>query len=114
MCRLKLLKMLIIFSLTRLIMPYNSANILKTLNDVRHCIKEFQEKELRIFLVWKSCGKTHFLHSFGQIVRNSPILLMWKSCGKTQFLHSFGQIVRNYAKTVLKLGEITVPKELQH
>ena len=70
-------------------MPYNSANILKTLNDVRHCIKEFQEKELRIFLVWKSCGKTHFLHSFGQIVRN-------------------------YAKTVLKLGEITVPKELQH
>ena len=29
------------FSLTRLIMSYNSANILKTFNDARHCVKKF-------------------------------------------------------------------------
>ena len=41
MCCFKLLKMLIMFSLTRLIMSYNSANILKTFNDARHCVKKF-------------------------------------------------------------------------
>ena len=30
----------------------------------------------------------------------SPDFLVWKFCGKTQFLHSFGRIARNYAETV--------------
>ena len=30
----------------------------------------------------------------------SPDLLVWKFCGKTQFLHSFGWIAQNYAETV--------------
>ena len=30
----------------------------------------------------------------------SPNFLVWKFCGKTQFLHSFGRFARNYAETV--------------
>ena len=41
----------------------------------------------------------------------SPNFLVWKFCGKTQFLQSFGRIARNYAETV-PVQKIFTPRNL--
>ena len=53
-----------------------------------------------------------FSYALGFTAKNtvtSPDFLVWKFCGKTQFLHSFGRFARNYAETV-RFHKIFTPR----
>ena len=58
--------------------------------------------------------KTGIEKVFAHTAKNtviSPNFLVWKFCGKTQFLQSFGRIARNYAETV-PVQKIFTPRNL--